>query len=458
MSNKLRVFVSSTMADLANERDAVCRQLRDFNFDPVNAEGWLPTGVDTWTKIEREIESSHVFLLILGERYGWIPTEGPQSDSRRSATHLEYRAAKNLDVPILVFPKKLGYSSERDSRDAQLRDAFREEASAWAGGQFVREFYLASDLAISAGNALVEVLTNEFLKEKIRQRAGDAARSRRKMEQDQGTRPEGAGMVIPPRLAEIVSSRRAVLFAGAGISWSGGMPSQAVFSQHLARVLLKRQPDYSVSPAASELKAIATDVQASTSRAVLLEEIGRVLNPPQGLHATLAHERAVCLFDLIITTNWDRLFEDAASACNQRFDVVTCEISAPLSKRSIVKLHGSYADPESLLATEVEVFTMDSKRPRLWEAVREIIRSRPLIVLGSSLRDPSVIRLFAEARPTDFGYFLARSSFEANAARVRKWNFECVSGEVEAFFAALTASVNGGADWAAGAEPVNAQS
>jgi Domain of unknown function (DUF4062)/SIR2-like domain len=446
MSNKLRVFVSSTMADLANERDAVCRQLHDFNFDPVNAEGWLPTGADTWTKIEQEIESSHVFLLILGERYGWIPTEGPHSDARLSATHLEYRAAKNLNLPILVFPKKLSYYSERDSDDARLRDTFRKEASAWEGGQFVREFHLASDLAISAGNALVEVLTNEFLKEKIRQRAGDAARSRRKMEQDQEIRTVGQGIVIPPRLAEIVASRKAVLFAGAGISWSGGMPSQAVFSQHLARVLLKRQPDYSVSSAASELKAIATDVEASTSRAALLEEIGRVLHPPQGLHATLAHGMAVCLFDVIVTTNWDGLFEEAALTCNQHFDVVTREISDDLSKRSIVKLHGSYADPESLLATEVEVFTMDSKRPRLWEAVRELIRSRPLIVVGSSLRDPSVIRLFADGRPENFGYFLARSSFEANAARVRKWNLECISGDVEAFFAALTASVKGEAD------------
>jgi len=41
---RLRVFVSSTMDDLVNEREAVCRKLRDLNFEPVNAENWLPDG------------------------------------------------------------------------------------------------------------------------------------------------------------------------------------------------------------------------------------------------------------------------------------------------------------------------------------------------------------------------------------------------------------------------------
>ena len=32
---KLRVFISSTMKDLVNERLAIERQLRQFNFEPV---------------------------------------------------------------------------------------------------------------------------------------------------------------------------------------------------------------------------------------------------------------------------------------------------------------------------------------------------------------------------------------------------------------------------------------
>ena len=44
MASKLRIFISSTMKDLANERDEVTRRLRSLNFEPVNAESMLLTG------------------------------------------------------------------------------------------------------------------------------------------------------------------------------------------------------------------------------------------------------------------------------------------------------------------------------------------------------------------------------------------------------------------------------
>ena len=101
MGRKIRVFISSTMKDLANERDAVRRRLLEFNFEPVNAEGWSPTGVGSWQRIEQEIESSDVFLLMLGERYGWIPSQGPGGGQGFSVTHLEYRKAVELGLPVL---------------------------------------------------------------------------------------------------------------------------------------------------------------------------------------------------------------------------------------------------------------------------------------------------------------------------------------------------------------------
>ena len=67
MPQKLRVFISSTMEDLANEREAVVARLKAFNLEPVNAEGLLPTGETSWNVIEDEIRSSHIFVLILGE-------------------------------------------------------------------------------------------------------------------------------------------------------------------------------------------------------------------------------------------------------------------------------------------------------------------------------------------------------------------------------------------------------
>ncbi|NEJ01296.1 DUF4062 domain-containing protein [Rhizobium ruizarguesonis] len=42
MPGKVRVFVSSTMEDLANERQSVVEQIAGLGLEPVNAEGLLP--------------------------------------------------------------------------------------------------------------------------------------------------------------------------------------------------------------------------------------------------------------------------------------------------------------------------------------------------------------------------------------------------------------------------------
>ena len=54
MPGRLRVFLSSTMEDLENERDMVVAQLEQSNFEPVNAETILPSGATSWERISDE--------------------------------------------------------------------------------------------------------------------------------------------------------------------------------------------------------------------------------------------------------------------------------------------------------------------------------------------------------------------------------------------------------------------
>ena len=445
MSRKIRVFISSTMKDLASERDAVCRRLRDFNFEPVNAEGWLPTGTGSWARISQEIESSDVFLLLLGERYGWIPTEGPQSHLGLSVTHLEYKEARRRGLPILPFLKKLAYDTDRGSDEAKKRDAFREEIARWAEGHLVAQFELASDLADSAGHSLVGLLSDDFLSRAIRERAPLAEQTARLLEVRFGPPVAEPYVEIPARLAAAVAKREAVLFAGAGISMSAGLPSAAAFAEHLAQVLYKNDPEYAVSPVGAVFAAIASDVQASNSREVLLHEVGKLLDPPQGLQPTVAHTQAVRLFNLILTTNWDNLFERAAAAHGEHLPVIADEIALGLPGRVIIKLHGSLENPASLLLTESDVLGMDKSRPRLWEAARSILRDRMLVVVGTSLRDPSIIRLFMDSHPRSSGYFVVPKFFAATAARLQAWNLQCIAADADSFFARL-ADVVGGSD------------
>src|SRR5688500_411664 len=105
----LRIFISSTMKDLANERDQVREKLLSYNFEPVNAEELASSTERSWDALEAEIRSCNVFVLILGERYGWIPTEGPHANEGKSITHLEFEEARRWGIPVLPFLKQLSY-------------------------------------------------------------------------------------------------------------------------------------------------------------------------------------------------------------------------------------------------------------------------------------------------------------------------------------------------------------
>lgn len=59
MSTKVRVFISSTVRDLANERHEVVRRVRPFDFEPVNAESRLPHGTSTRGVSSKGVESCH---------------------------------------------------------------------------------------------------------------------------------------------------------------------------------------------------------------------------------------------------------------------------------------------------------------------------------------------------------------------------------------------------------------
>lgn len=249
MTGQLRVFISSTMRDLVNERDAVVAELRRLNFDPVNAEAILPTGGGSWEVIDAHIAQCDVFVLIMGESYGWIPTSGPHAGEGKSATELEYLAARRRGVPVLPFVKRLEYGTPQEGEQARLRDRFRADVEAWEDGQFRTDFDLARDLAEKVGKAI-----NLFLAANLR----ELGERRRTLNEEQVPKtttsadvadPSPASgsdrkLVLPSALVEAVANRSALLFAGAGMSIQAGLPSAYAFTEHLLAKIAEVDPEY----------------------------------------------------------------------------------------------------------------------------------------------------------------------------------------------------------------------
>jgi hypothetical protein len=112
-------------------------------------------------------------VLLLGERYGWIPQEGPKGGLGKSVTHLEFEEARERQLTILPFAKRLKYSSKPPTDDEQRRNEFRKEAFEWSVYFRGQEFLNCFELADMVGTAIVELISEHYQRGLIKARAAE---------------------------------------------------------------------------------------------------------------------------------------------------------------------------------------------------------------------------------------------------------------------------------------------
>lgn len=439
MPEQLRIFISSTMEDLANERAMVAEKIREFNFKPVNAETMLPNGATSWGKIADELDSCHLFVLILGERYGWIPTSGPLADLKVSVTHGEYLRAHELKIPVLPFFKRLNYlTSARDTDDAKLRDKFRQTVADWEGGEFRAEFNLALDLSKQVGESVTEMLSSEFQRVRLQARRVEAAP------------PPAAPTVpqpvvsLPVELVQGVRAREVILFAGSGISLAAGLPSSPAFAAALTGAM---GTTYSAPVVGAGFASIAGDYVLKLGRDALVERVRNLLELPGATAPTEAHQTAAALFPKIVTTNYDQLFEKAVdSKKSGQGMILGAHCDGTLPEKFLLKLHGSYTDPGSLVMTDIDLAVFETTHARVLRAVSSLLCANPVLVVGTSLRDPSVFRLFMDvferSKRKELGYCLIGGADPLAKKRFESMGLQTIEGDIGSFFSALAKSIS----------------
>lgn len=96
MNKKLQVFISSTYTDLIEERQAAVQSILDAGHIPAGME-LFKAGKSQMKTIQKWIDESDVYMLILGGRYGSI-----EEESGLSYTELEYRYALSKEMPVFA--------------------------------------------------------------------------------------------------------------------------------------------------------------------------------------------------------------------------------------------------------------------------------------------------------------------------------------------------------------------
>ena len=125
---KYQVFISSTYADLKEERRKILDILLMADCIPAGMEAFVASDVEQFEVIKKVIELCDYYILIIGRRYGSI-----NEQTGLSYTEMEYECAKELGIPVLVFaldesvevfPDKM--DTEQDKVEALLK--FRQKA------------------------------------------------------------------------------------------------------------------------------------------------------------------------------------------------------------------------------------------------------------------------------------------------------------------------------------------
>ena len=100
MEKRYQVFISSTFADLQDERKAIMESIMDLDCFPAGMEMFPANDSEQFEYIKTIIDASDYYVLIIAGRYGSLADDG------KSYTEKEFDYAKEKGIPVLVFVKK----------------------------------------------------------------------------------------------------------------------------------------------------------------------------------------------------------------------------------------------------------------------------------------------------------------------------------------------------------------
>jgi hypothetical protein len=115
---RYQIFISSTFRDLQDERQAVLEAILNLTHFPAGMELFPASDSTPWQIIERVIDDSDYYVLIVGGKYGSTDSDGI------SYTEREYTYARSTNKPVLAFlhnPPDLSPAGKVEM-DAEARD------------------------------------------------------------------------------------------------------------------------------------------------------------------------------------------------------------------------------------------------------------------------------------------------------------------------------------------------
>jgi hypothetical protein len=159
-SARWRVFISSTSRDLRAERDTLMRALHQMSSTELNAMEYFGSRSEAPKDVcLREVAQADIYVGIFAHRYGHIDAE-----TGRSMTELEYRQARDANLPCLIYLKdkdargddQPGEGDEGEDSKAKLADLKRELQTEHVVSVYKNPDQLATKVVIDLHNLIKE--------------------------------------------------------------------------------------------------------------------------------------------------------------------------------------------------------------------------------------------------------------------------------------------------------------
>ncbi|MGE0156972.1 MAG: DUF4062 domain-containing protein [Geobacter sp.] len=142
MDKRYQVFVSSTYADLKEERQKIIQALMEMDCIPAGMELFPAADEDQFAFIKKIIDDCDYYLLVIGGRYGSLSPLGISYTEQE----YDYAVSKDIKVIALLHESPEDIPLGKSEKDPELRarlDQFREKVSQ---GRLVRFWKNASEL------------------------------------------------------------------------------------------------------------------------------------------------------------------------------------------------------------------------------------------------------------------------------------------------------------------------
>ena len=142
MDKRYQVFVSSTYADLKQERQRVIQALMEMDCIPAGMELFPAADDEQWAFIKRIIDDCDYYLIIIGGRYGSTTPEGISYTEKE----FDYALERSLKIVALLHEEPDSIPVNKSDIDPTLRQKLKIFREKVASNRLVKFWKSAEEL------------------------------------------------------------------------------------------------------------------------------------------------------------------------------------------------------------------------------------------------------------------------------------------------------------------------